>query len=66
VVNLKAKYRRDKRDTHRQNLMMSKDIDEGSKTIKVTEFVTVGEIAIMMDVPITKVWNLYVTWSWLP
>ncbi len=51
-----AKYRRDKRDTHRQK---SDDeqrlIDEGSKTIKVTEFVTVGEIAIMMDVPITKV-----------
>jgi translation initiation factor IF-2 len=34
---------------------MSKSFDEGSKTIKVTEFVTVGEIAIMMDVPITKV-----------
>src|SRR5690606_4283712 len=30
-------------------------IDEGSKTIQVTEFVTVGEIATMMDVPITKV-----------
>jgi hypothetical protein len=28
--------------------MMSKELDEGSKTIKVTEFVT-GEIAIMMD-----------------
>jgi translation initiation factor IF-2 len=28
--------------------MMSKELlDEGSKTIKVTEFVTVGEIAIM-------------------
>jgi translation initiation factor IF-2 len=51
-----AKYRRDKRDTHRQK---SDDeqrlIEEGSKTIKVTEFVTVGEIATMMDVPITKV-----------
>jgi hypothetical protein len=44
VVNLKAKYRRDKRDTHRQNLMMSKDIDEGSKTIKVTEFVTLVKL----------------------
>ena len=30
-------------------------LEEGSKTIKVTEFVTVGEIATMMDVPITKV-----------
>ncbi|MNK11042.1 Translation initiation factor IF-2 [compost metagenome] len=51
-----AKYRRDKRDSHRQK---SDDeqrmIDEGSKTLKVTEFVTVGEVATMMDVPITKV-----------
>lgn len=51
-----AKYRRDKRESHRQK---SDDeqrmIDEGSKVIKVTEFVTVGEIATMMDVPITKV-----------
>ena len=51
-----AKYRRDKRDTHRQKSDdEQKALDEGSKTIKVTEFVTVGEIAIMMDVPITKV-----------
>jgi translation initiation factor IF-2 len=51
-----AKYRRDKRDTHRQKSDdEQRAIDEGSKTIKVTEFVTVGEIAIMMDVPITKV-----------
>lgn len=51
-----AKYRRDKRDTHRQKSDdEQRSIDEGSKTIKVTEFVTVGEIAIMMDVPITKV-----------
>ena len=51
-----AKYRRDKRDTHRQKSdEEQRAIDEGSKTIKVTEFVTVGEIAIMMDVPITKV-----------
>jgi translation initiation factor IF-2 len=51
-----AKYRRDKRDTHRQKSDdEQRTIEEGSKTIKVTEFVTVGEIAIMMDVPITKV-----------
>jgi translation initiation factor IF-2 len=51
-----AKYRRDKRDTHRQKSDdEQRAIDEGSKTIKVTEFVTVGEIAIMMDVQITKV-----------
>jgi len=51
-----AKYRRDKRESHRQK---SDDeqrmLDEGSKVLKVTEFVTVGEIATMMDVPITKV-----------
>ncbi|MXN92162.1 translation initiation factor IF-2 [Flavobacterium sp. Sd200] len=51
-----AKYRRDKRDTHRQRSDdEQRALDEGSKTIKVTEFVTVGEIATMMDVPITKV-----------
>ncbi len=51
-----AKYRRDKRDTHRQKSDdEQRAIDEGSKTIKVTEFVTVGEVATMMDVPITKV-----------
>ena len=51
-----AKYRREKRDTHRQKSDdEQRALDEGSKTIKVTEFVTVGEIATMMDVPITKV-----------
>ena len=51
-----AKYRRDKRDSHRQRSDdEQRAIDEGSKTIKVTEFVTVGEVATMMDVPITKV-----------
>ncbi|NBL63782.1 translation initiation factor IF-2 [Flavobacterium sp. NST-5] len=51
-----AKYRRDKRDTHRQKSDdEQRAIEEGSKTIKVTEFVTVGEVATMMDVPITKV-----------
>lgn len=51
-----AKYRRDKRDTHRQKSDdEQRALAEENKTIKVTEFVTVGEIAIMMDVPITKV-----------
>ncbi|MGL2965697.1 translation initiation factor IF-2 [Flavobacterium sp. XGLA_31] len=51
-----AKYRRDKRDTHRQRTEEEMQaLEEGSKTLKVTEFVTVGEIATMMDVPITKV-----------
>jgi len=51
-----AKYRRDKRDTHRQRSEEEMQaLEEGSKVLKVTEFVTVGEIATMMDVPITKV-----------
>jgi len=51
-----AKYRRDKRDSHRQRTDdEQRALDEGSKTIEVTEFVTVGEVATMMDVPITKV-----------
>lgn len=51
-----AKYRREKRDTHRQrNEDELQALEEGSKILKVTEFVTVGEIASMMDVPITKV-----------
>ncbi len=51
-----AKYRRDKRDSHRQKSDdEQRALDEESKILKVTEFVTVGEIAIMMDVPITKV-----------
>ncbi|MDI9255822.1 translation initiation factor IF-2 [Flavobacterium sedimenticola] len=51
-----AKYRRDKRDSHRQRSEEEMQaLEEGSKILKVTEFVTVGEIATMMDVPITKV-----------
>lgn len=51
-----AKYRKEKRDVHKQRTeddLMAQE--EGSKTLKVTEFVTVGEIANMMDVNITKV-----------
>ena len=51
-----AKYRKEKRDFHKQRTdeeLLAQE--EGSKTLKVTEFVTVGEIANMMDVPITKV-----------
>lgn len=51
-----AKYRRDKRDQHRlktEEEFAQQEVD--SKTIKVTEFVTVSEIATMMDVPVTKI-----------
>lgn len=51
-----AKYRRDKRDVHRKKTDdEQKAIEAGNKVLKVTEFVTVGEVATMMDVPITKV-----------
>ncbi|UNY99273.1 translation initiation factor IF-2 [Zhouia spongiae] len=51
-----AKYRREKRDSHRQKSAQELAQQEAeSKVLKVTEFVTVSEIATMMDVPVTKV-----------
>ncbi len=51
-----AKYRREKRDSHRQKTQDELAQQEAqSKVLKVTEFVTVDEVATMMDVPITKV-----------
>jgi len=51
-----SKYRREKRDTHRQRMDDEQRIqDEESKILKVTEFITVGEVATMMDVPINKI-----------
>jgi translation initiation factor IF-2 len=51
-----AKYRRDKRDSHRQKTEDEQaQQEEQNKTLKVTEFVTVSEVATMMDVPVTKV-----------
>ncbi len=51
-----AKYRREKRDQHRQQT--EKDLEQQeleSKIIKVTEFVTVNEVATMMDVSTTQI-----------
>ncbi|MDX1461710.1 MAG: translation initiation factor IF-2 [Marinirhabdus sp.] len=51
-----AKYRREKRDSHRQKSeeeLAQQELE--SKLLKVTEFVTVSEVATMMDVPVTKV-----------
>ncbi|SDG63874.1 translation initiation factor IF-2 [Psychroflexus sediminis] len=51
-----AKYRRDKRDQHKQRSQDDLDQQEKeSKVLKVTEFVSVNEIATMMDVPVTKI-----------
>ncbi|GAB2764756.1 translation initiation factor IF-2 [Salinimicrobium soli] len=49
-----AKYRRNKRDTHRQRTEEAQQ-EDSQKILKVTEFVTVSEVATMMDVPVTKI-----------
>src|SRR5690606_6326561 len=49
-----AKYRKDKRDLHRKKEEEAR-ADDDLKILKVTEFVTVGEVATMMNVPITQV-----------
>lgn len=51
-----AKYRREKRDSHRQKSEEEEALQEAeSKILKVTEFVTVGEVATMMDVSSTQI-----------
>ena len=51
-----AKYRRDKRSQHRQKSEEEiAQAEAASKTLKVTEFVTVGEIATLMDVSSTEI-----------
>ena len=50
-----AKYRREKRDTHRQKSDELAQQEADNKLIKVTEFVTASEMATMMDVPVTKI-----------
>ncbi|MFD1062347.1 translation initiation factor IF-2 [Winogradskyella litorisediminis] len=51
-----AKYRRDKRDQRREQTEIDAQIEEAeSKVLKVTEFVTVSEVATMMDVGVTQV-----------
>ena len=51
-----AKYRRDKRDQHKEQ--SEKDLQQQeaeSKILKVTEFVTANEVATMMDVQVTQI-----------
>ncbi len=51
-----AKYRREKRDQHRQQTERDLEQQElDSKVLKVTEFVTVNEVATMMDVSTTEI-----------
>ena len=51
-----AKYRREKRDIHRQKTEDElAQAEAESKVLKVTEFVTVSEVATLMDVGVTQV-----------
>ena len=51
-----AKYRRDKRDQHRQKSEDEQAEQEASsKILKVTEFITVGEIATLMEISSTEI-----------
>ncbi|MCL6295349.1 translation initiation factor IF-2 [Jejuia spongiicola] len=51
-----AKYRRDKRDQHREQSEIDQQIEAAeSKILKVTEFVTASEVATMMDVQVTQI-----------
>ncbi|MEM8507859.1 MAG: translation initiation factor IF-2 [Bacteroidota bacterium] len=51
-----AKYRREKRDLHRQQSEKELELQEKeSKLLKVTEFVTVNEVATMMNVSTTDI-----------
>ncbi len=51
-----AKYRKDKREAASQRMQEVAEQERlDNQTIKITEFVTVNELATMMDVPVTKV-----------
>lgn len=51
-----ARHRRDKRDAVQQKLQAELELEEREKSIlKLTEFVTVAELATMMDISVTEV-----------
>ncbi|GAB7256169.1 translation initiation factor IF-2 [Polaribacter sp. OB-PA-B3] len=51
-----AKYRRNKRDARREQTEAEQEAQAlDNKILKVTEFVTVSEVATMMDVPVTNI-----------
>jgi len=51
-----VKYRKEKREAVRERLNEEEEMqDAESKVLKLTEFVTVSELATMMDVPVNKV-----------
>ncbi len=51
-----AKYRRDKRDSISARMHEQEQLErEQESVLKLTEFVTVSELAVMMDVPVNQV-----------
>ena len=51
-----SKHRRDKRDAQQQKIQAELEQEEKEKSIlKLTEFVTVAELASMMDTPVTDI-----------
>jgi len=50
-----ARYRRDKRDSHREKVEAQEQLDSEEKILQVTEFVTVSDISTMMDVAVNQV-----------
>ena len=52
-VKSSVKNRKEKRERHRQEMEEEENAD--NKVLQLTEFVTVNELATMMDVPVTKV-----------
>ncbi len=51
-----AKYRKEKRDLNTQKMLEEEEMQQiNSNILKVTEFVTVNDLSVMMNVPVTKV-----------
>ncbi|MDO4224786.1 MAG: translation initiation factor IF-2 [Bergeyella zoohelcum] len=50
-----SKHRRDKRSFRREQDERRQELDAQDKTLKVTEYITVGELAALMDVSATEV-----------
>lgn len=55
VKSKASKHRRDKRKERRELEAMEQEAMEKDKTLQVTEFVTVNELAILMNVNVTEV-----------
>ncbi len=51
-----AKYRKDKREAVAQRMQAEHEAEQAeSKVLKLTEFVTANELAVMMNVPVTQI-----------